>query len=348
MTYGQNVFATGVKRYAVSVEQALRTAGVDVVPDPLTRRELRFGSRRVGGFVSLWAARAFHPSRRDVDLVHALDPAVATRATDVVTVHDVVIEQFPGIYQHDVATRWDWRLTKRLALRVPWVVCVSDATRDEVLARWQLDPERVVTVPSGIDHSTFRRSQAGSPWVAADGRPTLVYVGDDNPRKNLRLAVEAVGRLAERHGVRARFVRVGPSGFPRVRAEYLLRAQAMRVDLVEPGYLKDDELVALLSRARAFLWPTLAEGFGFPPLEAQACGCPVVALDTKINREIVGPYGRYHADDADAAADALASVLERPPAPSDVATWAAGFTWERTAARLRDVYARAIALRRRA
>lgn len=338
LVYGRNVFATGVERYARTLEAFLRGLGVDVVSVPLTRREIRIAGRPVGGFVSLWLAR-MTGTRGDHEIVHALDPAVATRRTDVVTVHDLVVETFPHWYQRDLASRLDWGFIRRYARSVPWIIAVSEVTRQDVIAHWGVPPERVVTIHSGIDHEKFRPREGPTPHLA-EGRPNLVYVGDDNPRKNVLLAVRAVAELQERHGISARLLRIGANRFPDVRSAYLREATALGVDLVEPGFLGDEELIATLTKAHAFVWPTVAEGFGFPPIEAMACGTTVVALDTPINREVCGDAARYHANDAADAADALWRAIEGPTPTADLRAQAARFDWTRAAEQTRAVYER--------
>src|SRR5581483_3574271 len=269
----------------------------------LKRREVKLRGRAVGGLASLWLARATQ-RRPDAQIVHATDPAVATRATDVVTVHDLISETHPEWFQASMPARLDWSLTRRYARRAPWIVTDSEATRQEVLSRWAVAPERVVAVHLGIDLDVFQPTTRASPHLAKD-KANLVYVGDDNPRKNVMLAVRAAGLL----GGPARLIRFGPSRFPEIHRAYQEEAKRLGVDLVEPGFADDASVIAALSGADAFLWPSLAEGFGLPPLEAMACGCPVVALDTPVNREVCGPLARYHSNDPEAAAAAIRATI---------------------------------------
>ncbi|MFA5862233.1 MAG: glycosyltransferase family 1 protein [Candidatus Thermoplasmatota archaeon] len=338
LLYGRNVFQTGVKRYAEELEHGLRAAGDDVTRIEIARRELKLGRWRAGGFLSFWLARlTAAPGRHDV--LHALDPAVVVRGTDVVTVHDLTQEIYPEWYQRHRAARWDIAVTRAIAHRVPWVIADSDVTRSEVISRWGVKPERIVTVRLGVDQSKFRPTAEGSPLLAKE-KPNLVYTGDDNPRKNLMLAVRAVAKLRESEGIDARLIRLGPSRHPEVHGPYREFAAKHRVDLVEPGFVDEKELVGVLSHADAFLWPPLAEGFGFPPLEAMSCGLPVVALDTPINREICGAVSEYHPGDPTAMASAVERMLREPPQRDRILAHARTFTWERTVRETQAVYAR--------
>lgn len=338
-------FATGVTRYARRLTEELACVGVDVSPETLRRRELSIGGRRFGGLVSLWAQR-LAASPPSADVVHALDPAAATRGTHVVTVHDLLPEEFPQWFLGDAAAQLDWSLSRRAARRARALVAPSRATARALADRWGIPPARIHTIHHGIDHDVFRPVDETSPHVP-EGTPTFVTVCDDNPRKNILLAVDAVALLRAR-GTEARLVRVGPDRFPAVRAEYRARARAAGVELVEPGFLPDAALAALYSRCAAFLWPSLGEGFGFPPLEAMACGAPVVALDLPVNREVLGALPRYHANDAAAVADRLEEVLRAPPAPAASLAHARAFTWEESARAHAAVYESVHAQERRA
>lgn len=335
----KNRLATGVDRYARELSRALRERDVQVREEVIERRELRIGPLRVGGNISIAWQRA-RLAKGDADLLHALDPAVAPKEADVVTIHDVLYEEFPELA--DAGTKLDWSRMRARSRTARWIVTPSEATRQAVVARWGIGPDRVVAIPHGIDHDVFRPTAARS-TLLAEGRPTLVYVGDDNPRKNVGLVVDALARGK----LDARLVRVGPSRFPEVHEAYRRAAKEQGVDLVEPGYLGDAELAPLLSHAAAFVWPTRGEGFGFPPLEAMACGAPVVALATPINEEVCGPLARYHADDAASCAEAIAEVIAHPPSAEILTAYARQFTWRAAAEKTKQVYERALEDRRR-
>lgn len=344
LLYAKNVFETGVRRYAEQLEDGLRAAGDTVERVEIARREWTIAGRRVGGFVSYWAGR-MRRAPRGFDLVHALDPSLALPGSDLVTVYDFVTETYPEWYQTTLPLRIETKITRATARRVPWKVCISEVTRKELLARWGGDPDRVVVIQPNIDHARFRPVAGGSGLLAKD-RPNLVFTGANNPRKNILLAVEALAALREEHDIRARLLRIGPNKFPDVQREYVEVAKAHDVDLVEPGFVADEELAAILTAADAFLWPPVAEGFGLPPIEAMACGAPVVAVDTPINREVCGPLASYHAADANDAARAIERTLRAPPPREKLRAHAAAFTQERMVRETRALYSRILAERR--
>jgi glycosyltransferase involved in cell wall biosynthesis len=115
------------------------------------------------------------------------------------------------------------------------------------------------------------------------------------------------------------------------------------------GYLADEDLRSVVAGARALVYPSLYEGFGLPPLEAFACGVPVIASDLPVTREVVGEDAELSRLVPPGDLDALVDALDRQVGgtePADVAARrrrrAAGFTWAATAERTREAYRRAL------
>ena len=203
----------------------------------------------------------------------------------------------------------------------------SAHTRDRLLARVPgLDAERIALTPYGVDP---RFSPGAGPRDAA---PYLLAVGTLQPRKNLEGALRAFEQLVA-GGVEHRLVVAGARGW---RDDELLARVARspagsRIELL--GHVGDDELVALYRGAGCLLYPSRAEGFGFPPLEAMACGTPVVCSAEGSLGEVVGSAALVVApDDHRALAAAVRRALDEP-APLRAAGRAhvRGFSWDRCA-----------------
>lgn len=339
--YGKGVFITGVAGYGRMLRPALAARGHDVDFVFLTRRDWKLFGRPVGGYASMWVERLRWRRPPGYDIVHALDTVMATRRTDVATVHDLVVEDFPEWYQRGIGGKLEWRFTKRLLLQVPWMQSQSDTTRAEVIRRWGRDPETIVTVYQSYNRDAYQPTPGGHPLLAPD-RPNFVFVGDDNPRKNLVLAIRALGELQRTRGVRPRFIRVGALRWPEVQELMLAEAKRLDVDLVQPGALPDEEVAKLYSGASGFLWPSLAEGWGIPPVEAMSCGCPVVANDLPINREVLGDLVFYHGNDPASMAAALDRCLGSSPPRDQLNRHANRYTWEGCAKGLEGIYERAL------
>jgi len=263
------------------------------------------------------------------DVLHCPMPLAPPRRLSlpvVVTVNDAIPWEHPEWLTRAHALHA--RLALAPAVRSAAAVLVPSLhTRERLLARVRgLAAQRVAVTPYGIDP---RFSPGDGPPGAA---PFLLAVGTLQPRKNLEAALRAFERLAA-DGLEHRLVVVGARGWRD--AELLGRVQrspaAQRIDLL--GRIGDDELLALYRGAACLLYPSRAEGFGFPPLEAMACGTPVVCADAGSLPEVVGDAALLVApDDHDGLARAVAAVLAAPePWRERGRAHAARFSWARCA-----------------
>jgi glycosyltransferase involved in cell wall biosynthesis len=197
----------------------------------------------------------------------------------------------------------------------------SAFVRDRAGERLSLDPGRIRVIHHGIDHHRF--SPAGEPR-----EPFLLYPARPWPHKNHTRLYDAFARLRrDRPGLRLVLTGGGHGNdFPE--------------GVEARGNVSLDELVSLYRRAAALVFPSLYEGFGLPPLEAMACGCPVACSAAASLPEICGDAARYFPpDDPAEMAAAVEDVLADPEGWSAMGiARAAGFTWERSAAAHEDVY----------
>lgn len=325
---------TGVGRYVAGLVPALAA-----LPDPpalvLTAFTARGGRLPpLGGAVVrgrpvparllrwLWARSSVPPVELftgPVDVFHATNFVLppARRAVGVVTVHDLSF--LHGGVSPDV-TRYATLVPQALR-RAGAVLTPSAAVREEVVTAYDVDPARVVVTPLGVDPAWSAAVPATPAWLAARGLPEryVLAVGGPGPRKNLPVLVDAVRRL-------------GPGSPPLVVAG---PPGPLPPGVLATGYLGDTDLRSLVAGAAVLAFPSRYEGFGLPPLEALACGVPVVASDLPVVREVTGGLARLvPVGDVDALAGGLADVLADPggPAQRDARrTHAAGFTWARCA-----------------
>jgi glycosyltransferase involved in cell wall biosynthesis len=201
------------------------------------------------------------------------------------------------------------------------VIVPSAFVRNRAVELLSLDADRIRVVHHGIDHERF--SPGGEPR-----EPFLLYPARPWPHKNHAALYEAFARLRRRRPELRLVLTGGGHG-----NEFPAGVEAR-------GNVSLDELVSLYRRAAAVVFPSLYEGFGLPPLEAMACGCPVACSVAASLPEVCGDAARYFPpDDPEKMAAAVEDVLD------DQAGWsakgiarAAGFTWERSAAAHEDVY----------
>jgi glycosyltransferase involved in cell wall biosynthesis len=223
------------------------------------------------------------------DLIHHPLPAFAhaSGVPQVVTVHDLAFEVLPG--EFDPAFRRFAHLTHRAAaLRARAVICVSHATARDVETRWGVRPERIVVAPHGLGQDFASLSDTTS--AARDGY--FLYVGDDEPRKNLRGLLAAYRLYRERATEPLELVLAGSAS----------AAEAgVRVERGPDGA----RLAALYRGAAALVHCSLHEGFGMTLVEAMASGAPVLAARAPGVVEVCGEAARY-ADPRDPGSFALA------------------------------------------
>ena len=292
-------------------------------------------------------------ARAGVELVHSMASTAPLwgRFRRVVTVHDLIYARFPEAHAglRDKGMRV---LVPGAVRRAHRVIADSRSTRDDLVELLGVAPERIDVVPLGL--GTIRRHE---PLAERDVRARL-QLGERNvvlslsakrPHKNLLALIDALARIAPER----RPVLVIP-GYPTAH-ESQLRARAAALGIADdvrfPAWLSSTELEGLWSIARAFVFPSLYEGFGLPVLEAMARGVPVACSDASSLPEVAGDAAlMFDPNDHAAIAEALQRLLGDPVL---VATLRArglarvrDFTWERTARLTLDSYARAMQRRR--
>jgi glycosyltransferase involved in cell wall biosynthesis len=233
------------------------------------------------------------------------------------------------------------------------VIVPSESSRRKVLDRSTTAPDRVHTVPYGVDSAVFRPDARGgralvARHAATKERPYVLFVGSLHPRKNLAALRDAMGAVAAsgRPHVLAVVVAETDGPLPSIGREAaaadLPGAPGRVVVVPSPA---DADLAALMAGADAFCLPSLGEGFGLPALEAMACGTVVVVSDRGSLPEVVGDAGLVVVPEADALAASLDAVLARPAEFERLRERAVArarrFGWDRTAHGWADVLERA-------
>ena len=196
------------------------------------------------------------------------------RRQQVITVHDLICLRYPS--QHRFQHFYFRSLLPRLLRVCEAVFTVSRAVKGELIETYHLPEERVFVVPNGVDTDVFR-----PPAVPAAGPPYLLAVGALYPHKNLHELLSHAELW--RHHYRLKLVGAGGDYGRRLRALVAEKGLGAAVDFLD--YTPLPELVRLYQHCTALVFPSLAEGFGVPPLEALACGRPAIVSDIAPHRE---------------------------------------------------------------
>ncbi|HAZ07729.1 MAG TPA: hypothetical protein DCZ01_04215 [Elusimicrobia bacterium] len=268
-----------------------------------------------------------------------------TRLPGVVVVHHVGSDTLPpGLWP-----RFYFRtLTDRSVARARRVIAVSERTRADVLAKWRLEPARVTMVHEGGPDVSFRPARPGDQPPSVDG-PYLLHVGALVARKNVPLLLRAFGRLVERNpSLPHRLVLAGRDGDASAEVARLCAGVPLAERVLRLGAVPRATLVALYQGASVAAVPSRLEGFGFPVLEAMACGTPVVVSTAGSLPEIAGDAALTHdPDDEQGLGVALERLLGDPALAAELRRKglerAAAFSWRRAAAETLAVVRGAVA-----
>ncbi len=327
------------------------------LPGPMNGvRYARLPSVHANSMLRLLAEQLYVPClswRADVflalDAAFPFTPVLAKRKLAVV--HDIHVLQHiasPDEYPEDYTWRykfWATRATRRGVRAADRLIADSRYTSQEVQSLLRVPADRITTIHLGVDHSRFhpRIDRAALDRVRkryALPQSFYLFVGPFSRKKNLRLIVEAYVTHASGDPRRDVFLPVVVVGDPRRNKLYtdtLVRIERTgRADLFRfLGFVPDDDMPALYRAARALLYPSLYEGFGFPVLEALACGSPVAASNRTSIPEVVGEAALlFDPTRPEALVDALCQLNEESVRKDLVAKGlnrAQRFSWPRTA-----------------
>ncbi len=232
--------------------------------------------------------------------------------------------------------------------RADKIIAISEFTKSELIRHLGLAGEKIAVVCPAVDHSRFRRLEVPSSFrkkYGLTGKDKIIlYVGSEEPRQNLRVLVKALSLLKE-SGEDFTFVKIGVPGWPRGRdaLQDLLIKHSIgeRTKLID--YAEDDELPLFYNAASVLVYPCEYAGFGLPPLEAMACGCPVIASKSSSIPEVVGNAGiMLDARDAAGFFKGIRSILTDPSARRKYSRLgrarAATFKWETAAEKTASLY----------
>lgn len=261
-----------------------------------------------------------------------------------IVVHDLIPLRFPEAFPRQTVY---FRYVIPLLLRRSRVILTDSASTREDLGRfYHLEQRRVHVVPVGYDVRRFHPEVNPEPFRQRHGLGSyILYVGNLFPHKNLSRLLAAFARLAP--AIPHRLVIAGrkdPRYYPGLSAEAERLGLGHRVRFFD--YVDSENLPALYAGADVFVYPSLYEGFGLPPLEAMACGTPVVTSNTSALPEVVGEAALVVDPlDPGALASAIAEILANPVRRERLRALGfqrvSQFTWERSARRVLEVMASA-------
>ncbi len=196
----------------------------------------------------------------------------------VATAHDIAVYKYPS-YMRTPLSRFYWRRVVPQSLRkAAHIIAVSGYTRTNLVEYLRIPERKITVIHSGISRAfTYREDASERVFSRWKVKNFILFVGSFEERKNLLNLVKAYSLFLQRGGDAYLFLAGGRKGTYAEEVSRLIHQLRLEDKVILSGYVTRDELVDLYSAAGLLFFPTLEEGFGFPPLEAMACRCPVIA-----------------------------------------------------------------------
>src|SRR5712691_1927422 len=282
-----------------------------------------------------------------LDLFHGTNYEVPlwSKRRSVLTIHDLSIFLHAGTHRADLARRARRRLPlmTRSASRI---ITPTESVKREVSERLKVDPEKIVVTlyapRRGFQRMAWEEAAETKRRLGVEDE-FLLFVGTIEPRKNLLTLVRAFDQILRQTSRRPQLVVVGAKGWLTDELFAFIKESSISDRLRLTGYLDDDDLRALYSSCTVFVYPSIYEGFGLPPLEAMACGAPVFASNIATFQETLGSAAQLvEPNDVEALARSIVESLDdedrRRALSQRGLEQAAKFSWERTAQLTLEVY----------
>jgi glycosyltransferase involved in cell wall biosynthesis len=290
------------------------------------------------------ALRREHP-----DVFHAPHYVlpVLTRCPSVVTIHDCIHLMFPQYLPNRAAYVYARASIWSAARKSTRILTVSESSKRDILRFFDVPPEKITVIYNAIDER-FRQQPSDDEVIRVQERFQLhgdfvMYAGNVKPHKNLERLIEAFHLVRHEAGLDVKLVVIGDEVSKYAELRRAVHRHNLHKYVRFLGFMPDETLAVLYRLAAVFVFPSLYEGFGLPPLEAMASGAPVVTSNVSSLPEVAGdaallvdPY------DPRAIADGIRRVLTDPALHAGLRERglrrAAEFSWEQSVQRVRDIY----------
>jgi glycosyltransferase involved in cell wall biosynthesis len=360
------LYKTGIGKYTENLFRHLKDADSNVNLYLYSNRDMIIkGEKDVactgGTFAkynsSLWfqLSLPFYLNKQSgnkIDLFHgamAMLP-LAVRMPTVVTIYDLVLEKFPETmhWKNWLSLKTLMRVSARKASKI---IAISENTKKDIIDYFRIDEEKIRVIHLGINSQFSPQPDSNEAEVLSKYNLTggyILSVGTLEPRKNFHRLINAYKMVASSGQKTPKLVIIGGQGWGNEELGKVVRESGLDERVRLAGYVPDEDLPILYRQAAAFVYPSLYEGFGLPPLEAMACGTPVITSNLSSIPEVVGdaamlidPYNTAE------IAQAIASVLKNEGLRDNLRTSGLArsrlFNWDKTARETLSLYREVIA-----
>ena len=252
------------------------------LPPKLTRLSMEVSKYLARGLIQLYSPDILH------ETYYTLDDFQLKNTKRILTVYDFIHERYPNMFDHAHITV---KAKKAAVSRSDHVICISKSTQRDLIKFCGISKEKTSVIYLGVDDIFNQKDKFPNPYINEEGKPYLLYVGGRAGYKNFNSFLSAFSNSIK---LRNDFNIVFFGGGDITNTEL----NFAKHNGISPNqflqYRGSDQLLAQLYRdASAFIYPSLYEGFGLPPLEAMACSCPVISSNTSSMPEVIGNAGEY-------------------------------------------------------
>ncbi len=286
--------------------------------------------------------------REQIDLLHALafaGPRVISIPW-IVTIYDLSFLRFPESFNRANRLYLQWAV-RGAVKRARRIIAISESTKRDIVDIYGIPAERVTVIycGKGAHFTPASNSAELAAWRAQRGLPEkmILHVGTVEPRKNTAMLIRAFARAKHTHAIPQRLVLVGARGWKYREVDAVIEQEGIADQVIFAGYVPQEELHWWYRAADVLAYPSLYEGFGLPPLEAMACGTPVITSNVSSLPEVVGAAAlTIDPSDIGALTGALARVVTDRALADEMRArglqQASKFDWARAAQETTRVY----------
>jgi len=209
-----------------------------------------------------------------------------SRSKQIITIHDFIPMYYPEVAKHQYC--YYKYFMPFLLKKAHRVICISNNTKDDLLKFYKVDKNKIKMIYNGYDNDLFNEENIDASVLKKHSidYPYMVMVGASYPHKNLESAIKAFKELEDKRG--CKLIIIGKTSDYVESLKKLTAELKLTEDVIFLGYVEDEELKTLYNKSKAFVYPTLYEGFGLPILEAAACNTLVLSSNTSSLPEVAG------------------------------------------------------------
>lgn len=286
---------------------------------------------------------------KEVDLTHFHDFIIpyGVHGKKIVTIHDMVYMTYSETMRFRTKVMMKLSI-KKSCKRADAIITDSEFTKQEIIRFLNINPQKIFVIPLGVDTIFFHPiddiiliNQTIKKYSIE--KNYFLYIGTLDPRKNIERLIKSYNLLLKKYFTIPKLVIAGWGGWAYKSILKLIEELNLKENIILTGYVSDEDIVPLICGAFAFVFPSLYEGFGLPPLEAMACGIPVLASNASSLPEVVGDAALLvNPLDIDDIFINLEKLLSNEMLRQDLSKKglerSKQFTWARTAKLTMDVY----------